>query len=461
MGGFNRNPYTEGREMDRTIKLKKVNIVDTISGSISAPLDLIISESEIKDISEIGTSTTNDITEIDCTGKFVIPGLFDCHTHLAALTEQPPEVQREIFEECRTGNTFEEDCFERLVLQDFIRWGITQVRDLGGPVETLQRMKRDISEGTVNGPDIFYAGPMLEMPPLTGASMNERWPGWTVAVESQNCTEEIVSSLADRGVACLKVFGRFEEEILGSFISHAENRGLPVTCDPGPTFFHDIDIRRGLDRGIRCFEHAKSLWYPVLEDYLKAEHDKLKNAVPEKRQRFVSRLMSLGPESISLPRLNELADVMAENRAWLCPTLNICKFYSDKPEVFTDQEPEKYGPVFKTLFDVGCVIVGQLAKRGVRMMVGQDGYIPRFTHRELVLLSENGLSAAEILKGATIYPAEWLGIEDKYGSIAIGKKANLILLDKNPIEDVRNTQAIDTVISDGCIVYESKRTDGN
>lgn len=446
--------------MDRTIKLKKVNIVDILSASISEPLDLIISGNEIKDISEIGASSTNDILEIDCTGRFVIPGLFDCHTHLAALTNQPPEVQREIFQECQTGNILEEDGLERQVLPDFIRRGITQVRDLGGPVKALQRMKRDISRGLINGPDIFYAGPMLEMPPLTGASMNERWPGWTVAVKSQNCTEEIVSSLADRDVSCLKVFGRFEEDILGSFISHAENRGLPVTCDPGPTFFHDIDIRKGLERGIRCFEHAKSLWYPALEDELKVEHDKLKNAAPERRKSFISHLMSLGAESISLPKLNELADVMAENRAWLCPTLNICKFYSEKPEVFTDQDPEKYGPIFKTLFDVGCVIVGQLAKRGVRMMVGQDGYIPRFTHREMVLLSENGLSAAETLKGATICPAEWLGIEDKYGSIAIGKKANLVLLDKNPIIDVRNTQAIDTVIFDGHVVYERKPNGG-
>jgi len=443
--------------MVRMFRLKNVKIVDTISGLVGAPLNVIIAGNNVKDICETCEPLADDVLEVECTGKYAIPGLFDCHTHLATLTYQPPDVEREIFDECQLDGSFEEGNLTQSVLPDFIQRGITQVRDLGGPIETLQRMKRDIEDEVMKGPDILFAGPMLEMPPLTGAQMNERWPGWMVAIDSVESAEEAVESLAENGVFCFKAFGRFENEVLESFVSHAANTDLPVTLDPGPTFFHDIDIYKGLDLGIQCFEHAKSLWRSVLKDDFKEKHDRLKSKRPEDQAAFAQQLMSVGSESISISKLNMLAEEMSSAHAILCPTLHISKLYSEKPEIFNDQEPEKFRPLFATLFEVGCVIVSHLAKRGIRMLVGQDGYIPRFTHQEMILLSENGLSSTEILKGATIYPAEWLGLTAMYGSIETGKKANLVILDDNPIADIRNTQKIRMVILDGRIAYQSSR----
>jgi len=443
--------------MAQFIHLQKVRIIDTATGLVRKPLDVLISDDEIQDICESEPSLPEGVIEVDCSGQYAIPGFFDCHTHLAALANQPPEVEREIFDECQLRGSFEQGCLARPVLQDFVRRGVTQVRDLGGPVDVLQGMKRDVSSGSVSGPVIFYAGPMLEMPPLTAAEMNERWPGWTVAIDSVGSAEEVVASLAESGVSCLKVFGRFEEEVLYSLVSCAGRAGLPVTCDPGPTFFHDIDIRKGIRLGIRCFEHAKSLWCSVLKDDLKDEHDRLRAAGPAERGQFAQQLMAIGSESISISALDELADAMLASRTLLCPTLHICKFFSEKPEVFNDQEPEKFRPAFATLFEVGRVIVGRLAEWGVPMLIGQDGYIPRFTHAEMNLLSENGLSPAEILRGATVCPAKWFGLTGMYGSIAPGKKANLVILDANPIEDIRNTQDVGLVILDGQVVYQSER----
>jgi hypothetical protein len=361
------------------------------------------------------------------------------------------EVHKEIHDECELSEPFQEDKLDELVLSDFVRRGVTQVRDLGGPVDILKDMREKASRHQSAGPDIFFAGPMLEMPPLRGAQMNERWPGWTVAVTSSADAEDIVRSLYRAGVTMLKVFGRFETEVLDSLVSCAEQFGLPVTCDPGPTFFHDISVDIGIDSGIRCFEHAKSVWYTVLKDSLRNEHDELRGASPEVQKDFVQRLFDMGPESISISKLGKLAKAMNETGTLVCPTLHIFKFYSEKPQVFSDTEPEKFGPIFAKLFEIGCLIVSELAKYEVRILVGQDGYIPRFTHGEMVLLSQNGLSAMEILKGATRYPAEWLGIADKYGSIAAGKKANLVVLERNPVEDIRNAQSVYVVVRDGVV----------
>ena len=438
--------------MHQPLLLKSVRIVDTISGEVREPLDVLVSNADIQEICQSIKRDASSVQELDCRGTFIIPGLFDCHTHLAALTRQPLEVQKEIYNECELGDPFHEDKLDELVLSDFVRRGVTQVRDLGGPIDILTGMREKASRHPSAGPDIFFAGPMLEMPPLRGAQMNERWPGWTVAVTSSADAEDMVQSLQRAGVNVLKVFGRFETVPLDSLVSSAGQFDLPVTCDPGPTFFHDISVDIGIDLGIRCFEHAKSVWYTVLKDSLRNEHDELRGASPKVQKDFVKRLFDMGPESISTSKLCELAKAMNETGTLLCPTLHIFKFYSETPHVFSDAEPETFGPIFAKLFEIGCLIVSELAKYDVRMLVGQDGYIPRFTHGEMVLLSQSGLSAMEVLKGATRYPAEWLGIADKYGSVAAGKKANLVVLERNPVEDISNAQSIRVVVRDGVVV---------
>jgi hypothetical protein len=443
--------------MHQPLLLKSARIVDTISGEVHEPLDVLVSDARIQEISQNIRRDASGVHEYDCRGKWIIPGLFDCHTHLAVLTRQPLEVQKEIHNECELGKPFHEDKLDELVLSDFVRRGVTQVRDLGGPIDILTGMREKASRHQSAGPDIFFAGPMLEMPPLRGEPMNDRWPGWTVAVTSSADAEDMVKSLLRAGVKMIKVFGRFEKEVLNSLVSCAGQFDLPVTCDPGPTFFHDISVDSGIDSGIRCFEHAKSVWYTVLKDSLRNEHDELRGASPEVQKNFVQRLFDLGLDSISTSKLHALAEAMNESGTLLCPTLHIFKFYSEKPHVFSDAEPDKFGPIFAKLFEIGCLIVSELAKYEVRMLVGQDGYIPRFTHGEMVLLSQNGLSATEVLKGATCYPAEWLGISDKYGSIAAGKRANLVILNRNPLEDIRNVQSIHMVVRDGAIAFSSNQ----
>ena len=438
--------------MNKSLILKNVKIVDTFSGDVLPPLDILVSDLFVQEISENINTDDKCIQELECRDKLVIPGLFECHTHLSALRNQPNEVQKEIFNECEMEGSFCVGELDRLVLSDFLRFGVTQIRDLGGPVQILRDLKEKLLRNPSAGPDIFYAGPMLEMPPLRAQQMNERWPGWTVAVKSSQDVQNIVESLLEDGATCVKVFGKFEDKVLESLVYHAGRSGLPVTCDPGPTFFHDISVNKGLGLGIRCFEHAKSLWYPALKDELKMEHDELKGESPELQNTFTQRLMNMGTESISISKLGELADMMVESQTLLCPTLNIFRFFSEKPEVFNDEEPEKFGPIFAVLFEVGRQIVVELAKHGVRMLIGADSYIPRFTHNEMELLSQNGVKAIEILRGSTLYPAIWLGVDDTYGSVDVGKKANLVILDDNPIDDIKNIRSIFTVIRNGEIV---------
>ena len=439
--------------MKERILLKSGNLLDTTSGTIKTNVDVLIQDGIIKEVGKVEPVDEASLTQIDCTQKYILPGLFDCHTHLSVLTNQDEEVQKEILQECGIEKANRAIELEKYVLKDFVAKGITQVRDVGGPLNTLKSLKDKISQGTYVGPDLFYAGPMLQKGPLTGDQTNKRWPGWNVAVNSKQDARGIVRLLSKEGASLVKAFRGFNPTVLKCLIDEAREVNLPVTHDPGPTFFHTVPMDVGIELGIKCFEHGKSPWYVVLKDNLKSEHDSLINADPESKQAFISSVMSAGAESISMTKLRRLIEMMIENNVWFCPTLHVFKFYSEKPEVFNEDEPDKYRKIFERLYEVSRVITSEVVKRKVKILVGQDGYIPRFTLNEMQLLKEIGLSESEIIKGATIYPAEWLGIADQLGSISPNKKANILILNKNPLEDIRNIRTTKAVLQGGKVVF--------
>ena len=440
----------------RQIILQDIIPIDTISGAISKPTNILLENGFIKKIGGIEIDTHNDIFQINCKNRYLLPGLFDCHTHLSALMGRENKIKSEILKDAEIENLADNSELAEIILNNFTARGITQVRDCGGPLNILKKLRDKISNGTIVGPDLFYAGPMLEKSPLTAAGMNNKWPGWTVAIDSKNDVKNVINELLTNGASFVKIFGKSDTKVLKYLLQEAKNHNLPVTIDPGITFFHDIPIDVGIDLGINCFEHSKSFWKAILKDEIKTEYLNLLKADPEDKQNFISRIWSMGEESISLEKLDYIIERIIENNAYVCPTLQITKFYAEKPGVFNDKEPEKYGPIFKRLYEIGCLISTEIIKSNVRIMVGQDGYIPRFTYEEMKLLKNNGLTEIEIIRGATIYPSEWLNVEDRYGSIEIGKIANLIILNKNPLENIENMESVHMVLKQGNIVYQGQ-----
>jgi len=95
----------------------------------------------------------------------------------------------------------------------------------------------------------------------------------------------------------------------------------------------------------------------------------------------------------------------------------------------------------------------ELIAHGVKIMVGVDNCLP-MTLDEMGYLKELGLSEIEILRGATIYPAKWLNVDNQYGSISASKKANILIMDENPITDIANISKTYLVLKDGLVVYQ-------
>jgi imidazolonepropionase-like amidohydrolase len=441
--------------MREQILLKNVNLLDVEKCIWRDGVDILIGDDRIKQVGKIDAVDEGSHKRIDCSHKYALSGLFECHAHLTVLTNQPDKDKKEILEECglKGGNASEE--LDEQVLREFVNKGITQIRDCGGPVEVLKDMRDKIQREECIGPDLFYAGPMLDKSPLTGATNNERYPGFTVAVDTKVEAESIIEQISSHGASLVKAFSKLDREVLKHLLKKAKDHNLPVTFDPGKTFFHPIPVDRAIDLGIRCIEHGKSPWWVVLKDDLKSEHDKLTDADPIDQEGFIQKLFSMGTKSISINRLQQLTEKMHDADVYLCPTLHVFRHYAEHPEQFNPNDPEKFKKRFETLYEVARFITREMVKEGIKVLVGQDGWDPLFTHDEMQELSDIGLSESEIIKGATVYPARWLGIDAKFGSISPNKKANILILDRNPLEDIRNVKSVHAVIKSGRIVFQA------
>jgi len=446
---------TSGQKvMKKRILLKNINFFDVKNDTLRNNVDILIEDDIIKEVGKANYIDEENPTPIDCTHKFAFPGLFECHAHLTVLTNQPDEVKKEILKECGIDEGTQEDELERQVLKEFLVKGITQMRDCGGPVKILKALKDKISHGEYVGPTIFYAGPMLEKSPLMWEGNNKRWPGWTVAIDSEQDAKNVIEQISNEGASLAKTFGKFDLNVLNYLLDVAEEHNLPVTHDPGPTFFHSVPMNIGVDLGIRCFEHGKSPWYVVLKDDLKTEHDDLIDADSKAKETFINKMFSLGTESISRTKLRRLINKMFEKDVYFCPTLHVFKENAEHPEIYREDELNKFKKRFEILYEISRFITKEIIKQKIKILVGQDGWNPTFTFNEMQLLKELGLLESEIIKGATIYPAEWLGIADRLGSISPGKKANILILNKNPLEDIQNIKTTHAVLQNGKIVFQ-------
>ena len=107
---------------------------------------------------------------------------------------------------------------------------------------------------------------------------------------------------------------------------------------------------------------------------------------------------------------------------------------------------EALRPIIKGIDEIYHFIIRELAREQVKLLVGHDACDPGGIFDEMDLLEECGIPRREILRGATSYPAKWLGLDKRLGSVAPGKEASLLFLDKNPLEDIKNTRATYLVV---------------
>lgn len=404
--------------------ITNVAIVDT-QGGATRTATVAIRGATIEAVLEPGAPAPDATAILDGRGKFLIPGLWDMHVHLATNPEP--------------------DFAERKMLPQFLAHGVVGVRDMGGPLERVLALRDRVNKGTLEGPRIITPGPFLD-----GAGDAD--PMFTRATTADEA-RDAVRALAKTGVDFVKVQANLTREPYDAAIGEARSRHLAVAGHV-PVF---IPVSHVVSSGQRSIEHIS----PALvgdagllfacsrrEDELRQELMTIeRERANTAREQIRAREARLRTELIATfdpDKAARLGRTLKQHQIWVVPTL-----------IWSNSFP----PLQKT--DIGAAIakassraVGVLHAAGAPILAGTDTYdrsvLPGSSlHQEFQLLAEAGLSPLEVLQASTRNAAMFRNVIDMEGTVAPGKRADLVILDADPLLDVRNLAKIHTVIVNG------------
>ncbi|PRY12783.1 amidohydrolase family protein [Pontibacter ummariensis] len=430
--------------------LTNVNVVDVETGSLLPGQTVVIEEGIIQEITDAPSkSRYRAETVIDAQGKYLIPGLWDNHVHL------------------RGGEALEEE--NKNLLPLFVANGVTTVRDAGGDLyPAIRQWKEQTAAGILTGPRILTAGPKLDGP-------NPTWQG-SIEVATVAEVPAALDSLQQLGVDFVKIYdSTISGDVFLAIVEEAEKRGMQVS---GHMPF-SVKLSDAMAKGLDATEH---LYYAFKA--ASAKEDSISNVIiaREKTDKPVGFYTALGwlYDTYAPARAQQLFQQMAENNTAVVPTLYISQVLDNLK--YEDHSQDSYLPYMgegivktyerrinsaKRQSDEWTAFVQKLKAKfesmvpemqeaGVTILAGSDAgaynsyvYPGISLHKELEKLVEAGLTPAQALRTATINGARFMGKADQFGTVAQGKTADLVLLEQNPLEDIKHTQDIHSVILGG------------
>ena len=369
--------------------VRNVDVVDPRT-STARRASIVIDDGVIRAVVE-PASRVAATREIDGSGLFAIPGLWDAHVHLA------------------------EDGADPSVLAALVRHGVTGVRDAGSRLEILGDWQRSMESGAIAGPRVFAAGPTLNGP--GDDSLH-------IEVTDRASAVNAVTTLAGQGVRWIKVHRLLAPDHLKVIIEEAHGRGLRVFGHVP----HGMSPRQACEAGMDGIEHLGS----VLESIVSV------------RQGGAEDLAAAVGELVSR-ETDAFVECLVERGTSFTPTLAIYRFLAG-PNDAQRRMAER-------LIDALQPFVLRVHRAGVPILPGSDapldGAVPwgAALHEELALLEEAGLAPADVLRLATIGSAERISGADS--TVMAGAAADLVLLRADPLKAVANLRAIAHVIVRG------------
>lgn len=387
---------------------------------------------------------------IDGDGKYLIPGLIDSHVH---LWQSPND----------------------LLL--YIANGITHIREMNGSEEHLL-WKQQIKEGRI-GPDMFVVSSRL----FSNGLFKGWFDHWTAKITSLNVindAENVIQSLADKGFDAIKIGTRLNKQDYLAVNKASNKIGIAILGHiPRSIIFKDFwhsnqkelthieEIFSALDREFGGYnsQNANTFLQFVVDRSKDIASKLLKNKVAVVstlwlNESFIKQKFQLEKifQQVQLayvnPGITEGTYLATRAMGWLGDKHT----YRLNPNL-TQQRRFNIKIYWETYAKAQQVLLRAMIDQGVQVLAGTDTNVPVVVpgfslHDELKSLTKAGMSPAQALYSATAAPASWMKI--KSGKIALGYKADLVLLNKNPLIDIENTKTIDTVIVNGKVLDHQK-----
>jgi imidazolonepropionase-like amidohydrolase len=413
-----------------TIAITSVTVIDGTGSAARSDMTVIVRGGRIIAVDPAATAQAPaDAVVIDGRGKFLIPGLWDMHVHLA---------------KAGAGS-----------LALLVANGVTSVRDMGGDAALLRTWRDDIEAGRRLGPRMKWAGPMLESPEriarMRKGGTHEPIDRFRAAVADPASAERVVDSIARLGVDFIKLRTVASDETYRAIAAAAARHGLSLVGHASDVPFEEV-----LKAGQKSVEHTV---YPSLQQRSPKDRAKLIAAMARRNIALVPTAVSYY-ESIDLPA-SRMRRMMDDSLGVTDPRRRYIDGYllQDWREQL-DERPgglraSIQGAVVGQIHKAAVQDAKEMRRAGVRVLPGSDlaviGIYPGSSlHDELRLFVQKlGMTPMEALVSATRQPAEFFGMQDSLGTIEANRIADLVLLDADPLADIRNVRRIDAVILRG------------
>ena len=396
--------------------LQNVNIIDVNSNNILYDYTILINDDKILDILPSKNYIANDtVQSIILKGKFVVPGLIDAHVHFAT---DPTEERRDNAE---------------IVLKEMLLTGITSVRDMAGDARALASLSRDALVGDIVSPNIYYsslmAGSKFFADPRTIATtqggVSGQMPYMRAIDENSNMVIEIAQAKGT-GASGIKMYADLTNNEVVKIVEEAKMQKIPVWSHGALQIAKPSEI---IASGVISISHAHMLVYENddSENLIKFWIDHKPNG---KEKEFWDK---------EFERLDfsELFKLMIDHNVVLDATMTVLANNKDHPKMLWR-------------YEIGKRINQHAHKSGVKVAAGSDSGQETFVQYEMKLLvNESDFTPFEAIISATKHSAQATGILGMEGTIEVGKKANLLFLNTNPVENIDRIDDVLLVIKNG------------
>jgi len=409
---------------DASVAVVDVTVVDVVAGQLRPHSVVLVSGSRITRV----TTATRFVAPpgaqvIDGRGRFLIPGLWDMHSH---SLWSGPAMQS--------------------FLPLYVTQGVTGIRDMGGHLDLLAQYRASMREGDKPWPRVVAAGLVLDGPDPVQADIS-------IAVTDANSAIAAVDSLKLAGADFIKVYTLLEREPYFAAINEAKRVGLTVAGHLPAA----ITPEEAALAGQTSIEHLRDELEPLCSPSKAEACAGLAKLFREQHTWQVPTLVVLrnkagfdDPALATDPRLRYLPETLRKD--WLAERSSKLGRGSDylarKRAWYADER----------------WLAKTFVREKVPMLAGSDAGVafsyPGFSlHDELGLLVEAGMTPLDALRAATLLPAEFLGERASMGAIDIGQAADMVLLRSNPLADIGATREIEAVVLRGR-VYDRAQLDG-
>jgi imidazolonepropionase-like amidohydrolase len=436
------------------VAFKHVAVVDVVRGLLLRDQVVRISgESIVAVVPAASARIPKGTRVVDARGKFLIPGLWDMHSHL--LGGIPP------------------GCPE-LTFPLTVAHGVTGVREVAAFLDYVFAWREEVESGRMVGPRIVGTDRLIDgMPPLH--------PGIATIARTPADARLTVDIMSRRGADFVKAYENLSRDAFFALVDQAKKDGLPVVAHVPLA----VLAGEASDAGVRSFEHLRNIEFACSReaDTLLAERIAALEAGSGRiggdlRTEIHTAKRTRALDTYDPERCTALLRKFAANGTWQTPTLYLNIREVRRPDLREDMrealrwvpapnradwevwtkrvsgmKPEEAAAI-RRFADWQIQLVRHMNEERVGLLAGTDvparWTVPGFAlHDELAALVEAGLTPLESLRTATLNPARYFEKVGEFGAVAPGMVADLVLIDGDPLADIRNARRISAVVANG------------